>query len=248
MPRNSAVSRWVMVCGSMGFPSRDGSAAVSTLRQRPIGSRLTHAGDPVRSARPTQRPTAGRYLGGGSENGGYRPSSRRPASQSPVARGRPSGSRFGGGVRQGRRGRGRVRRGATAPQAGPVQRASSARDDRRLGARGRRGLRRGRDVRLADQQRPLPARHRQPVRQGPAPGEVPAAAERRQPDRLRRLEGQAHRPGQQAGDQRLRQGDQEAAPRLQRHQPAQQLRPDGRPAVEGQADRVRAGPDGRLVG
>ena len=153
-----------------------------------------------------------------------------------------------GGARTGRRGRGRVTVARLLHRLGMFSARRSAGDDRRLGAPGRRGLRRGRDVRVADQQRPLPARHRQPVRQGPARGEVPAPAERREPDRLRRLAGQAHRPGRQAGDQRLRQGDQAAAPRLQRHQPAEQRRADGRPAVEGQADGVRAGPDGRLLG
>ncbi len=59
--------------------------------------------------------------------------------------------------------------------------------------------------------------------------------------------GQADRPAVPEGDQRLRQGDQEAAPRLQRHQPAQQQRPDRRPAVQGQADGLRAGADGRRV-
>ena len=39
-----------------------------------------------------------------------------------------------------------------------------------------------------------------------------------------------------------------AAPRLQRDQPAEQRRPDRGPAVEGQADGVRAGADGRVVG
>ena len=98
------------------------------------------------------------------------------------------------------------------------------------------------------QQRPLPAGHRQPGGQGPAAGQVPAPAERRQPDRLRR-HVRASSPTTQTSRRSsdVRQGDQEAAPRLQRHQPAQQRRPDRRAALQGQADRVRAGAAGRRL-
>ena len=101
------------------------------------------------------------------------------------------------------------------------------------------GLRLRRQVRRRDQQRPDAAGHREPGGQGPARGPLPAAAERHQPDRLRRQDGQADRQGEQEGHQRVDQGDGEGAARLQRDQPDQQRRPDGRPAVEGRADRVR---------
>ena len=81
---------------------------------------------------------------------------------------------------------------------------------------------------------------RQPGGQGPARGAVPAAAERHQPDRLRRRR-RASSPTRRTSRRSTRRSRRSAsAARLQRHQPAQQRRPDRRPVLEGRADGVRA--------
>src|SRR5215207_909624 len=93
----------------------------------------------------------------------------------------------------------------------PVPAWSSVRQPR---DRGRGGLARPGRARPAgrlgrrrrDQQRPEPARDREPAGDRPAGQPLPAPAERQQPGRLPRHQGQDHRLGQQAGGRGLLQG------------------------------------------
>ena len=93
-----------------------------------------------------------------------------------------------------------------------------------------------------DEQRPEPARDREPAGDRPAGQPLPTTAERQQPDRLPRHQGQDHRRGQQAGGRVLVQGAGPGAARRLGAGPVRQRRIGT--GEQGRDDRLHAGPAG----
>ena len=175
------------LCLPMFHPHRVTGAVPRRIYPSPVRSRYVGRGSEQRVAAP---PRAGRQRYAGRTGIGPRA----PASADGVVRRAADGE---GG------------RGATAAPAGHVQRTSSAGDDRRLGAAGRRRSSGAvASVRAeTNNDLSLPGTGSQ-ARQGPARrSKFPPQQNGANPIVFDVSPGQAHRPGQQAGDQRLDQGD-----------------------------------------